>query len=64
MDANSIRFSDGYKPFRPVAGKTDPTRGLTAPGGVADRLRLVAFAELQARDLFLYGVERFGGEVP
>ena len=59
MQSKSIHFDSGYLPFRPTAGKPDGVRPLGAVGGVEDRLRLVAFAELQARDLFRYGAERF-----
>lgn len=39
-------------------------RPLTAKEGVVDRLRLVAFAELQARDLFYWGAETFKATAP
>src|ERR1700722_10346674 len=64
MQAASLSFDNSYAPFRLAEGKPDAIRGLTAPEGVADRLRLVAFAELQARDLFRYGALRFAGLVP
>lgn len=64
MRSPEIHFQNGYTPFRPVAGKPDAIRPLASAEGVADRLRVVAFAELQARDLFLYGAERFGAVVP
>jgi uncharacterized ferritin-like protein (DUF455 family) len=59
MQSKDIHFGNGYAPFRPTAGKPDGVRPLGALGGVEDRLRLVAFAELQARDLFRYGAQRF-----
>lgn len=59
MRSKDIHFENGYAPFRPAAGKPDGVRPLAALGGVEDRLRLVAFAEVQARDLFLYGASRF-----
>lgn len=62
MRSSEITYSNGYQPFR--IGKPDTIRPLSAPEGVADRLRVVAFAELQARDLFRYGCERFGALVP
>ncbi len=64
MRSANIHFQNGYEPFRPTAGKPDAVRPLAAQGGVEDRLRLVAFAELQARDLFFYGAEKFAGQVP
>jgi uncharacterized ferritin-like protein (DUF455 family) len=64
MRSEMIHFAGGYAPFRPTTGRPDPARGLASPEGVADRLRLVAFAELQARDLFTYGLEHFSGKVP
>jgi uncharacterized ferritin-like protein (DUF455 family) len=37
----------------------DPPRGITTAEGIGDRLRTAAFAEIQAREAFLYGAERF-----
>ncbi len=62
MRSPEIHHANGYHPFR--LGKPDTIRPLSAPEGVADRLRVVAMAELQARDLFRYGAERFGALVP
>ncbi len=64
MQSAQFHYQNGYKGFRTTSARPDTIRKLEAPGGVADRLRVVAFAELQARDLFRYGAERFGGEVP
>lgn len=64
MRAQDIQFKNAYSPFRPTRGRPDGVRPLMATGGVEDRLRLVAFAELQARDLFLYGAERFAAVAP
>jgi len=64
MRSADFQFSTAYAPFRIAAGKPDAIRALQCPGGVGDRLRVVAFAELQARDLFRYGAERFSGEAP
>jgi uncharacterized ferritin-like protein (DUF455 family) len=64
MRSEHFHFNQAYAPFRLATGKPDPIRSLQAPGGVGDRLRVVAFAELQARDLFRYGAERFAGQVP
>ncbi|MGZ3705842.1 MAG: hypothetical protein ACXWP1_07895, partial [Bdellovibrionota bacterium] len=57
-------FGNSYSPFRPTGGKPDYVRPLDGKGGVEDRLRLVAFAELQARDLFRYGASKFAGVAP
>ncbi len=54
-----MTFANHWHPFVLTQGKPEPTRALTAAEGVADRLRLVAFAELQARDAFRWGAERF-----
>ena len=59
-----MHFANGYAPFRPTSGKADGVRPLAGQGGVEDRLRLVAFAELQARDLFRYGAEKFASSAP
>ncbi len=64
MQASDIQFSNNYSPFRPTEGKPELIRPMGSTEGVADRLRVVAFAELQARDLFRYGCERFAGQVP
>jgi len=64
MRSVDFHFNQAYAPFRMAKGKPDAIRALQAPGGVADRLRVVAFAELQARDLFRFGAERFFGEIP
>lgn len=64
MRSADIQLASGYKPFRPTAGKPDGVRALGALGGVEDRLRLVAFAELQARDLFRYGADKFPSAPP
>lgn len=62
--ASEITREFRWKPFHVRASKGDIIRGLSAPEGVADRLRLVCFAELQARDLFRYGAEKFRGIAP
>jgi len=64
MRSEAFQFNNAYAPFRISEGKPDAIRVLQAPGGVGDRLRVVAFAELQARDLFKYGAERFRNEAP
>lgn len=64
MQSADFHFDNRYEGFRIATGKPDSIRKMEAPGGVSDRLRVVAFAELQARDLFRYGAARFEGEVP
>jgi uncharacterized ferritin-like protein (DUF455 family) len=64
MRSSDSHFANQYAPFRPTSARADGVRALAALGGVEDRLRLVAFAELQARDLFRYGAERFAAEAP
>lgn len=64
MRSADFHYDNQYGSFRTTAGKPDSIRKLEAPGGVEDRLRVVAFAELQARDLFRYGAERFAAEIP
>jgi len=61
MQSASFTFENNWGSFS--LGKPDSIRALSSPEGVADRLRVVAFAELQARDAFRYGAARFP-EVP
>lgn len=63
MQSAEITKQNQWKPFR-LAERGDAIRALQAPEGVADRLRLVAFAELQARDAFRSGAARFEGQIP
>lgn len=58
LQADSINYHTGYQPFR-VAARADSMRSLESGAGVADRLRAVAVAELQARDGFLWAAEKF-----
>jgi uncharacterized ferritin-like protein (DUF455 family) len=58
MRSAEINFNGNWRPFR-IQPKADAIRALSTSEGVGDRLRVVAFAELQARDAFLYGAERF-----
>jgi len=64
LNSSNIHFGNRYAPFSLTDGRPDAIRALSSPEGVADRLRVVAMAELQARDLFLYGAERFAGDAP
>lgn len=59
-----ISFENKWAPFNVHPKKTDVIRALTAREGVADRLRLVAFAELQARDAFAWGAKKYQGIAP
>jgi uncharacterized ferritin-like protein (DUF455 family) len=64
MKSTDFIAENRWAPFLVRDNKADPARGLASPEGVADRLRLVAFAELQARDAFRWGAERFAGQAP
>lgn len=59
MNSADVTFDAAWSPFQIRTHKPDAIRALTAPGGVEDRLRVVAFAELQARDAFRWGAARF-----
>jgi uncharacterized ferritin-like protein (DUF455 family) len=52
-----------WKPFRlvPRGKRGEASRALTTPEGIGDRLRSAAFAELQAREAFLWAADRFAG---
>jgi uncharacterized ferritin-like protein (DUF455 family) len=59
MQSREITEQTGWRPFKTRLVKPDLIRAISTKEGIADRLRVVAFAELQARDAFLWGVERF-----
>jgi uncharacterized ferritin-like protein (DUF455 family) len=61
--ACTINPQTAWKPFL-IKERGDTIRPLNGPEGVADRLRLVAFAEVQARDAFFWGAEHFAGQIP
>ena len=61
LQSTEITFATAWKPFQ-TSLRGHPIRALSSPEGVADRLRVVAFAELQARDAFLWGAARFAQE--
>lgn len=63
-NSQQIIHSEQWRPFRVHPSKTDQIRALAAQEGVADRLRLVAFAELQARDAFAWGAQRYRDVAP
>ena len=44
--------------------RPESPRSLNAPGGVGDRLRTAAFAEIQARQAFLWAAERLEDAPP
>lgn len=50
-----------WEPFSitPTGQRPPPPRALSTRDGVGDRLRAAAFAEIQARDAFLWASERF-----
>lgn len=50
-----------WEPFRltPSGAHPDAPRSISTPEGVGDRLRAAAFAELQAREAFLWASSRF-----
>lgn len=43
----------------PDGGRAPSPRGASTPGGLGDRLRAAAFAELQAREAFAWAAERY-----
>lgn len=50
-----------WKPFRilPRDERAAPPRDIQSREGIGDRLRTAAFAEIQARDAFLWAADRF-----
>lgn len=62
--SSEINMGNHWTPFKVHPKKTDVVRAMTAPEGIEDRLRLVAFAELQARDAFLWGALQYKGKAP
>lgn len=55
-----------WAPFRvlPRGQRPEPPRPITQAAGVGDRLRAAAFAEIQAREAFLWAAGRDDWEVP
>ena len=55
-----------WSPFAIAAPDEKPQapRAIHLRDGVGDRLRAAAFAEIQAREAFLWAAERFAGEAP
>ncbi len=56
-----MSFSVNWAPFKvaPQGQWADPPRSLDTLEGVGDRLRAAAFAEIQAREAFLWAAARF-----
>lgn len=48
----------------PLGERGDLPRALSTLEGVGDRLRSAAFAEIQAREAFLWAAEKFQGDAP
>lgn len=48
-----------WEPFLVTSGKADAPRSLDTPEGVGDRLRSAAFAEIQAKEAFLWAADHF-----
>lgn len=59
MLSKNITEQNQWAPFKTRLLKPDLIRAISTKEGIADRLRVVAFAELQARDAFLWGASRF-----
>lgn len=56
-----MKWEVNWAPFRvaPTGKNADQPRSLNGPEGLGDRLRSAAFAEIQARDAFLWACEHF-----
>ncbi len=61
-----IPAETGWRPFRVLAPelRPDSPRSLRSPLGVGDRLRAAAFAEIQAREAFLWAAGRYEDAPP
>ncbi len=57
--AETVKEEQSWAPFCVVQGRPEKMRSLRSPQGVGDRLRAVAFAEIQAREGFLWGARTF-----
>ena len=57
QDSRSTPATPNWDPFRVAARgeRADPPRPIHTPEGIGDRLRAAAFAEIQAREAFLWG---------
>ena len=56
--AKDVTVKNAWKPFS-VSNKPDRLRSINTIEGVIDRLRLVSFAEIQAREAFLWAAKTF-----
>ena len=58
--------SPDWSPFRlaPEGTRPEPPRSIHTRDGIGDRLRSAAFAEIQAREAFLWADIRFADEAP
>lgn len=65
-DQNETTPLRDWSPFQVLPRRKLPqrSRSIQNPEGIADRLRAAAFAEVQARDAFLWAAERFTNEAP
>jgi uncharacterized ferritin-like protein (DUF455 family) len=61
-----VTASPDWSPFVVVEPdqRPEPPRAIQTPGGVEDRLRTAAFAELQAREAFRWGAARYSDAPP
>ena len=55
-----------WAPFvlAPPGTRSDSTRPIDTVEGIGDRMRVAAFAELQAREAFRWAADRFAAEAP
>lgn len=62
----SLPATPSWEPFKlaPRGARAQEVRAIGTREGVADRLRIVAFAELQAREAFLWAADRFEDASP
>lgn len=63
MNTKEINQNNRWRPFK-TALKADYARPIESVGGVEDRLRIVAFAEFQARETFNYGAQYWAQKIP
>ena len=65
MNSASAPHPD-WAPFRllPEGERAEPPRSIKIHDGVGDRMRAAAFAEIQARDAFLWAADRTDWDVP
>lgn len=63
---SELPLTPSWEPFKlsPRGSRAQEVRALNTPEGIADRLRIVAFAEMQARQAFLWAAESFEEATP